>query len=51
MRGKENLVAIRADADGLILHTLFFADEAWSGRPSLRTRARVDRRRSRWRAG
>src|SRR5262249_18487091 len=34
MRGKENLVAIRADNDGLILHTLFFADEV-RARPTL----------------
>jgi len=34
MRGKENLVAIRADAGGLVLHTLFFADEVRE-RPSV----------------
>jgi DNA end-binding protein Ku len=34
MRGKENLVALRADTDGLVLHTLFFADEV-RARPAL----------------
>jgi DNA end-binding protein Ku len=42
MRGKENLVAIRADSDGLILHTLFFADEV-RARPTLPQEARHSR--------
>ena len=42
MRGKENLVAIRADAHGLILHTLFFADEVRE-RPALSQGARQSR--------
>src|SRR5262249_41068375 len=39
MRGKENLVAIRADRDGLILHTLFFGDEV-RARPTFSREAR-----------
>jgi DNA end-binding protein Ku len=42
MRGKENLVAIRADDRGLILHTLFFADEVRS-RPTLSQTSRHSR--------
>src|SRR5262245_205655 len=42
MRGKKNLVAIRADTDGLILHTLFFADEV-RVRPTLPQDARHSR--------
>jgi DNA end-binding protein Ku len=42
MRGKENLVAIRADDEGLILHTLFFADEVRE-RPALSPEARRSR--------
>jgi Ku protein, prokaryotic len=42
MRGKENLVAIRADNDGLILYTLFFADEV-RARPTLTQAARHSR--------
>jgi DNA end-binding protein Ku len=42
MRGKENLVAIRADDRGLILHTLFFADEVRS-RPTLAQTSRHGR--------
>ena len=42
MRGKENLVAVRADDDGLILHTLFFADEV-RARPTLPQEARHGR--------
>jgi len=36
MRGKENLVLIRAAQDGLMLHTMYFADE-------VRTFAEIDR--------
>lgn len=43
MRGKENLVAVRAVDGSLILHTLFFADE-------VRERPRVSRDKARVRA-